>query len=50
MIDESDENNIILQCGRRGENVYVMYFQYPLTPLQAFAICLSSIDKKIGCQ
>jgi tubby-related protein 1 len=50
MIDQSDEDNVILQFGRRGEETYAMDFKYPLTPLQAFAISLSSIDRKLGCQ
>jgi tubby-related protein 1 len=48
LIDEND--SIILQFGKSTESSYVMDFTYPLSPLQAFAICITSIDRKFGCQ
>jgi tubby-related protein 1 len=45
-----DDDNLILQFGRSDEDSYIMDFRYPFTPIQAFAISLSSIDKKYGCQ
>lgn len=29
---------------------FSMDYQYPLTPFQAFAICLSSFDSKLACE
>jgi tubby-related protein 1 len=46
--DENDE--VILQFGRRGEHCFIMDFKYPLSPLQAFGICLTSVERKFGCQ
>ena len=48
IIDEND--SIILLFGKSTESSYVMDFTYPLSPLQAFAICITSIDRKFGCQ
>ena len=48
LVDEKD--NIILQFGRCGDNVFIMDFKFPLSPIQAFAICLTSIERKFGCQ
>jgi len=46
----SDDDHIILQFGRVGEQKFTMDFTHPLTPLQAFGICLSSLDFKIACE
>jgi tubby-related protein 1 len=40
----------ILQFGKIGEDVYTMDFRYPFTPLQAFMVCATSLDKKLGCE
>jgi len=40
--------NIFLQFGKVKEDEFIADFQYPFCPLQAFAICLSSLDKKLG--
>ena len=43
------EKRTVLQFGRvMDRNVFVMDFAWPLSPAQAFAICLSSIDPKIA--
>jgi tubby-related protein 1 len=42
-----NENNILLQFGRSSERTFTMDFIYPLTPIQAFGISLSSIDNKL---
>ena len=43
------EKYTILQFGRVVDrNVFIMDFRYPLSPLQAFQICLSSIDPKLA--
>lgn len=41
-------DNTVLQFGRVGKNKFTMDFQYPLSPLQAFAICLASMDGKLA--
>jgi len=39
-----------MQFGRVNENTFHMDFQWPMSPMQAFAICLSSFDSKIACE
>ncbi|KAM7276744.1 hypothetical protein ACFE04_018610 [Oxalis oulophora] len=43
-------DNVILQFGKVGKDVFTMDYQYPLSAFQAFAICLSSFDTKIACE
>lgn len=45
---EKDENYIFMQFGKIGKNDFNMDVQWPLSIFQAFAISLSSIDKKFG--
>ena len=49
LCDEKEENFVYIQFGRLDESSFSMDFKYPLTPIQAFGISLSSIDKKIVC-
>jgi hypothetical protein len=44
------EDKIYLLFGKLTDNSFAMDFQWPLSPFQAFAICLSSFDYKIGCE
>lgn len=38
----------VLQFGRIDKNKFTMDFQHPLSPLQAFGICLASLDDKLA--
>lgn len=40
----------VLQFGRVGEHSFTMDYQYPMSALQAFSICLSSLDGKWACE
>lgn len=46
-------NEIILQFGKvislKNKEIYTMDVQWPLSPLQAFGICLSACDRKLAC-
>ena len=46
----STADNIVLQFGRVGTEKFTMDIQWPLSPLQAFSICLSSFDYKLACE
>lgn len=46
----SDENYIFMQFGKIGKNDFNMDVQWPISIFQAYAISLSSIDKKYGCE
>jgi tubby-related protein 1 len=41
---------IVLQFGRIGDDVFTLDLQYPLCPVQAFGIALSSFDAKLACE
>lgn len=45
-----EHENVILQFGKVGKDVFTMDYRYPLSAFQAFAICLSSFDTKIACE
>ena len=40
-----DEERVVLQLGKTAEYSYNVDFSFPLTPYQAFSICLSVIDR-----
>ena len=49
LCDRNDHENIMLQFGRiDGRHSFTMDFSYPLSPLQAFAIAVSSLQSKIS--
>ena len=54
LVAPDDEETVLLQFGRvtkdTSKDEYTMDFQWPLSPLQAFAITLSSFDYKIACE
>ena len=41
---------IVMQFGRVAEDVFTMDFRYPMCPVQAFAVALSSFDSKLACE
>ena len=45
-----EEERPCLQFGRVGKDMFTMDFGWPLSPLQAFSICLSSFDYKLACE
>jgi hypothetical protein len=45
-----EHENIILQFGKVGKDLFTMDYRYPISAFQAFAICLSSFDTKIACE
>ncbi|KAI9190035.1 hypothetical protein H9P43_001468 [Blastocladiella emersonii ATCC 22665] len=49
VVHDNDIDYIVMQFGR-AEETFSMDAQYPLTPLQALGICLSSFDAKLACE
>lgn len=49
-VSEQAQENVILQFGKVGKDLFTMDYQYPISAFQAFAICLSSFDTKIACE
>ncbi|KAK4803646.1 hypothetical protein SAY86_003463 [Trapa natans] len=45
-----DENTVLLQFGKVGDDTFTMDYQQPLSAFQAFAICLTSFGTKIACE
>ncbi|XP_062919445.1 tubby protein homolog isoform X2 [Mobula hypostoma] len=50
IVHANDSDYIILQFGRVADDVFTMDYNYPLCPLQAFAVALSSFDSKLACE
>merc|ERR1712039_1111728 len=48
LISTTDPETVYLQFGRVGKEVFNLDFRYPISPFQAFAMCLSSFDYKLG--
>lgn len=49
LIAPADHERVALQFGRVGKNEFTMDLRWPFSPLQAFAVALSSFDSKIAC-
>lgn len=49
LVDPEEQNTVLLQFGRVGKDDFTMDMQWPFSPLQAFAVTLSSFDSKIAC-
>ncbi|XP_075394053.1 tubby-related protein 2 isoform X2 [Tenrec ecaudatus] len=50
IVHPDDSNYLVLQFGRVATDLFTMDFSFPLCPLQAFGICLSSFDGKLACE
>jgi len=50
LVTPEDEDRIVLQFGKVGKDLFTMDYCYPLSPLQAFTIALSSCDNKLACE
>ena len=44
-----DEEKLVLQFGRVAKEEFTLDFSWPMSPLQAFAVALSSCDEKLAC-
>lgn len=50
LVTPDDQDTVVLQFGRVGKDLFTMDFRYPLCPLQAFGVTLSSFDSKLICE
>ncbi len=50
LVSPDDHDRIVLQFGRTGKDTFSMDYAWPLSPLQAFAICMTSFDYKLACE
>lgn len=49
LCDPKNEDFVYLQFGRINETSFSMDFKFPFSPIQAFGVCLSSLDSKFAC-
>ncbi|KAF8391219.1 hypothetical protein HHK36_023521 [Tetracentron sinense] len=47
---KGDEETVLLQFGKVGDDVFTMDYRQPLSAFQAFAICLTSFGTKLACE
>jgi tubby and related proteins len=45
---EEDREDVLLQFGKVAKNKFTLDFSWPLSPLQAFGICIASLDGKLA--
>ncbi|KAL1563779.1 Tubby-like F-box protein 7 [Salvia divinorum] len=45
-----DEETVLLQFGKVGDDTFTMDYRRPLSAFQAFAICLTSFGTKLACE
>ncbi|XP_042461338.1 tubby-like F-box protein 1 [Zingiber officinale] len=45
-----DQETVLLQFGKVGDDTFTMDFRQPLSAFQAFAICLTSFGTKFACE
>jgi tubby-related protein 1 len=50
LTNADDPDTVYLQFGRVGKDIFNMDLRHPISPFQAFAICLSSFDYKLCCE
>lgn len=50
IVHAKDPDYVVLQFGRVAEHLFTMDYQYPMSAIQAFAICLSSLESKLACE
>lgn len=48
MADEQE--TVLLQFGKVGDDTFTMDYRYPLSPFLAFAICLTTFGTKLACE
>ncbi|KAJ8543007.1 hypothetical protein K7X08_005530 [Anisodus acutangulus] len=48
--EKGDEDTVILQFGKVGDDIFTMDYRKPLSAFQAFAICLTSFGTKLTCE
>ncbi len=50
ILENNENKNAFLQCGKISENLFALDFMQPFTPIQAFSICITSLLTKIPCE
>ncbi|KAG2181846.1 hypothetical protein INT44_008662 [Umbelopsis vinacea] len=50
IVHDNDLDYIVMQFGKIDQDAFTMDFRYPLSPVLAFAIALTSFDAKLACE
>jgi hypothetical protein len=50
LVTTNDPDTVVLQFGKISDTCFTCDFSWPLSPVQAFSICLSSFDNKLACE
>ena len=50
LIKPGEPDHILVQHGRVGSDTFTMDVSWPLSVIQAFAICLSALTMKLGVE
>jgi hypothetical protein len=50
LVSSSDPDTVFLQFGKVGKDAFNVDFRHPMSPFQAFAICLTAFEYKLGCE
>eukprot|EP00882_Tetradesmus_deserticola_P008942 GHRQ01009434.1.p2 GENE.GHRQ01009434.1~~GHRQ01009434.1.p2 ORF type:complete len:166 (-),score=42.34 GHRQ01009434.1:445-942(-) len=50
LVTEAEPDALVLQFGKVSDSCFTCDFKWPLSPLQAFCICLASFDNKLACE
>jgi tubby-related protein 1 len=50
VLEEDEDENVVLQFGKVGQDEFTMDYAWPMSPIQAFGICLGSLDNKLACE
>jgi len=50
LVSDSEPKKVLMLLGKIGDEEYNMDFCFPLTPLQAFGIAVTSLDYKLALE
>jgi len=50
LVNSTDPDTVYLQFGKVGKDAFNIDFRYPMSPFQAFAVCLTAFEYKLGCE
>ncbi|QDZ18272.1 tubby-like protein [Chloropicon primus] len=50
LVETDDSDDIVCQFGKISDKEFTMDYKWPMSALQAFAICLTSFDGKLACE
>jgi len=50
LVNSTDPDTVYLQFGKVGKDAFNIDFRYPMSPFQAFSICLTAFEYKLGCE